>query len=35
MFQAKVVEKLEAHFSCSVMIFFFNLALYEITWKKL
>ena len=34
MFQAKVVEKIKIHFSCSKP-FFENDAVYEITWKSI
>ena len=32
-FKARVVEKLRTHILCSI-IFFFNLAVYEIMWKN-
>ena len=34
MFQTKVVEKIKTHILCSILFFFFNCAVYEITWKN-
>ena len=36
MFQTKVVEKIKTHFVFNnfIIIFFFNRAIYEITWKN-
>jgi len=35
MFQTKAVEKIKTHILCSVIFFFENLAVYEITWKNI